>query len=888
MGVVFRARDTRLDRDVAIKALPADFAGDPGRLSRFQREAKVLASLNHPGVASIYGLEQVGSEHYLVLEYVEGESLATRLVRGPLPLDEALEFARQIAEAVEAAHEKGIVHRDLKPGNVMIREDGAVKVLDFGLARTGDDGAPSSRSVFHPDSPTVTSPAMPVNSPTIAGAIMGTAGYMSPEQARGKSVDKRSDIFSFGCVLYEMLTGVQPFRGETVTDSLGATLHRDVEWGLLPPQTPATIHLLLRRCLAKDRAKRLRDIGDARIEIENAIADPSSAILGTRDAVPANSEARNRRTIWRYAVPGTVIVCLLAALGVMWFSLQPAAPPVMRLTMTIPESQAVLGIPGMMMDISPDGTRVVFVGKSESGQQLFLRHLDQADAVPLANTEGAFCPFFSPDGEWIAFAQKSKLRKISVLGGPVTAICDAQDPRGGTWTADGTIVFSPDPRSGLWRVPAAGGTPVKLTDAGSGDDVPTHRWPHALPDGKTVLFTAAGKNSDFTEARITALTLDSGSQKTLLTGGAYARYVETGHIVFEQAGILMAVPFDAGKLEVTGAPIPILEGVLNAPNYGSLQYSCSRTGTLLYLGGAAGSEEKVPIWIDREGKETPISRHKRDYQNARVSPDGTRLAAAIVDGGNRDIWILEIERDSLMRLTLDENVDGNPRWSPDGKWIVFQAARGNSNLNLFRQLADGTGEPERLTTSQNIQDPVSLSPDGSILVYVERHPKNLGDIMYLRLDAKDSTPEAFLATPFNESGPHLSPDGKWLLYASNESGEGEVYVRPFLRPGAKVKLSAGRGGAPRWSPDGKEVFYREDQKMFVVSLSVQGDSLQAANPRLLFEVPAIMYNGPLSVAADASRFLFIRPSGELGTQLQSPTVVVNWFEELKSKTLKRN
>ena len=883
MGVVYLANDPNLDRQIAIKALPAAFAEEPARLERFQREAKALAALNHPGIAGIYGLEEIAGARYLILEFVDGETLADRLAKGPLPTDEALPLARQLAEALEAAHEKGIVHRDLKPANLIVTPEARLKVLDFGLARGSDTAGPSSASQSHslptppaaPDSPTLTAPARPVNSPTVAGVIMGTAGYMSPEQARGKFVDKRSDIFSFGCVLYEMLSGAQPFGGETVTDALGATLHREPDWVLLPPNTPARVRDLLARCLAKDRKQRLHDIADARIELDRAMADPRPLTV---------SEGTWRGTL-RRAVPWTLCAALLAALALVWARPRPAPTAVMRLTMAIPEAQSLASFPGTMMDISPDGTHVVFVARKQIGRQLYLRALDQSEATPIPNTDDAFCPFFSPDGRWIAFAQKGKLRKVSVLGGPATVICNAPDIRGGSWGPDGTIAFSPDAQSGIWRVPAAGGEPVKLTDAGVGETIPTHRWPCFLPDGKTVLYTATDRNSDFTEATINAVSLDTGKQKTIFKGGAYARYVASGHIVYGRGSTLMALPFDARKLEATGAAVPVLEGVLNAMNYGSVQFACAQTGALIYVPGSGTADDLNLIWIDHEGKETPASNHKRSYTDARLSPDGTRIAAQIVSAGNVDIWVLELERDSFIRLTFDEAVDSGPRWTPDGKSIVFTSNRGNSSgPNLFRQPADGTGEAQRLTTSLNPQTAYGFTPDGSTLLYRERFTKTANDIMYLRLNEPESKPEVFLSTPFDESAAALSPDGKWLAYHCNESGEYEIYVRPFLRPGAKTKVSAGQSGFPSWSPDGKELYYRSAARaLMAVSLTATDDALRVGTPRTVFPLNGNTYNGPYSVSPDGKRFLFVRSASEVAGQVEQPIVVVNWLTELQAR-----
>ncbi len=868
MGEVYRARDTRLDREVAIKVLPEHMARDPERVARFQREAKVLALLNHPNIAAIHGFEEVEGKHFLVMELVEGATMTDRLRDGVLPVEDALTMNRQIAEALEAAHERGIIHRDLKPGNVKITPDGTVKVLDFGLAKAmlTDDRSASEIA----QSPTITADY------TRPGVVLGTAAYMSPEQARGRPLDKRTDIWSFGIVLYECLSGQKPFEGETATDLVARILEREPDWDALPETTPPNVRTLLQRCLQKDRKKRLRDIGEAWVVLDGALAgDFSVAGLAPVRPLPA----------WRSALPWTLCAVLLAALGILWFWTRPAKQPVMRFTLTIPESQALAAARWPMVDISPDGTRIVFVGRNESGRQLYLRHIQQLDATPLANTDDAFNPFFSPDGEWIAFAQKNKLRRISVLGGPATTICDAADLRGGSWGVDGTIVFAPNRNSGIWRVPEAGGEPVKLTDAGTGEGSrsPSHRWPQLLPDGKTALFTATAKNDDYSAARIVAVSLETGEEKVVLQGGTFARYVPTGHIAFARSGTLMGVPFDAEKLVVTGSPIPILEGLTGMPGMGSVQYAFSQTGTFLFLFGGAGGEEEIPIWIDREGKESPVSQHKRDYDDLRVAPDATRIAARIFDKTNSDVWILEIERDMFTRLTVDEAVDRFPLWSPDGKWIVFASQRGSSALNLFRQLADGTGEAERLTTSDNRQVPWSFSPDGSILVFEESRPKTDADILYLRLDGEDRKPEVFLATSFVEVGPAVSPDGKWIAYGSNESGEFEIYVRPFLRPGAKVKISEGRGWVPKWSPDGAEIFYRGEGKLMAVAVSVQDDVFRAQNPRQLFELKGSGYSFSYDVAPDGNRFLFQRAAGEAKEQSLQPTVVVNWFEELKAK-----
>ncbi len=876
MGEVYRAKDTRLDRDVAIKVLPEMFSRDPEREARFQREAKVLASLNHPNIAAIYGFEEHETKRFLVMELVEGETLSQRLKAGNLATEDTLNIGKQIAEALEAAHERGVIHRDLKPANVMIRKDGSVKVLDFGLAKAMAGGDDRSQSAVA-SSPTITADF------TRAGVILGTAAYMSPEQARGKPLDKRTDIWSFGCVLYECLGGRRPFDGETATDLIAKILEREPDWENLPPATPPVVRALIQRCLKKDRRERLRDIGEAWVVLNGALSGELSGLALTGyDSRPAASPAR-RLVPWVLA--GVMTIVSAASLDLYWRSARPADQPVMRLTFSIPEDETLAASRWPMFDISPDGTRVVYVGRGASDRQLFLRRTNQLDASPLPNTTGAHTPFFSPDSQWIAFYQQRKLKKVSVLGGPAVTICDAANMRGGSWSVNGTIVFAPEIHSGVSRVSSAGGKPEKLTDVGAEEKYETHRWPHFLPDGKTVLFTASPDDDNYQEADIVALSLDTMDRKIVLHGGTFPRYAPSGHLLFYRSGTLMAVPFDAATLEITTEPVPVLEGVLSVQPMGSAQYTFSRAGTLVYLAGTASGDDELLVWLDRSGQESPLSEHRRDYRDPDISPDGTRLAIRVYDGTvPPDIWILEIERDVLMRLTFDDAADTHPVWSPDGQWIVFASERDRSTSNVYRRRADGTGDVERLTNSENRQVPASYSPDGSLLVFVERTPDAGPNIMLQRLDEDEHKPEAFWATSFDEFHPSVSPDGKWLAYVSNESGEYEVYIQPFPGGGRRVKISAGVGFFPKWSPDGSEIFYRDTSRgLMFVPVSAEESTLKAGTPRLLIEAERGKYMFWYDVAPDGKRFVFGRQSGEDATQFRQPTVVVNWFEELKAK-----
>ena len=873
MGEVYLARDSKLDREVAIKVLPELFSRDKERLLRFEREAKVLASLNHPNIAAIYGFEEhqleAGATHFLVMELIAGETLLQRVKNGPMPVEEALSIGKQIAEALEAAHDKGIIHRDLKPGNVMVKPDGTVKVLDFGLAKALAQDDRSQTEIA--SSPTITADF------TRAGVILGTAAYMSPEQARGKPLDKRTDIWSFGVVLYECFGGGRPFNGETATDLIAKILEREPDWDALPSTVPPIVRVLLQRCLQKDRKDRLRDIGEAWVVLNGVLSGEVSGIA------LAPYEPKSRIPAWRRILPWAMVAALVIALGGVWLTRRPAPRPVMRFTVSVPEDQALAASRWPMFDISADGTRMVYVGRGAgaSGRQLYLRHIHQLDAVPLPNTGTAFGPFFSPDGEWIAFAQQGKLKKISILGGPATTICEAASLRGGTWNADDTIVFAPTRQSGIWRVSAAGGEPEKLTDAGTGEGSPSHRWPAFLPGGKTVLFTATPSNDNYDDADIVALSLETSEQKVVLHGGTFARYVPTGHIVFARSGTLMAVPFDAKKLEVTGSPVPILEGIMGVSAMGSVQYGFSQNGTFLYLSGGAGGEEYLPVWVDRTAKAEPISQLGRAYIRLRISPDGGRIAAWILADSNHDIWILEIERDMLTRLTFDDAFDRNPVWSPDGRWIYFASDREGGVLNLFRKRADGTGDVERLTTSKNAQRSWSISPDGKMLAFEEQRPETDQDIMILSLDG-EAEASVFISTPFVEMMPAISPDGKWIAYVSDESGEFGVYVRPFPNGGSRVKVSAGRGFLPKWSPDGSEIVYRLLNQFFTVSVSSEGASFRAKSAQLLFDLKGAAYRFWYDISSDGQRLLLAR-SGEEQEDYREPTVVVNWFDELRAK-----
>ena len=892
-GEVYRARDTRLRRDVAIKILPEAFVADADRVARFEREAQVLASLNHPHIAAIHGLEDAGGQRALVLEFVDGPTLADRLAEGAMSLEDALPIAKQIADALEAAHEQGIVHRDLKPANVKIRPDGTVKVLDFGLAKALDPPHPTqglSRSSASM-SPTLTAA-------TQLGMILGTAAYMAPEQARGKPVDKRADIWAFGCVLFEMLSGRRAFAGEEVSDTLAFVITKDVDWNALPASTPAHIGRLLRRCLEKDPKKRLRDIGDARIELDGLVHD--------EPATPSHASAAPRPSLSRRALPwvGGTVVGAAAAAAVVWTLSRPAPVslrPVQRFVIDFPASGPHVGDGGGggNLAISPDGTRLVFMGIEAGRRLLFMRNLDQIDVQPIRGTDDANNPFFSPDGEWIGFftapgTPGGKLKKVAVRGGPPLTIADANIPTG-TWARDDSIVFTRGTGANwsLFRVPAAGGGPMKLTTPNADQKEVRHGWPDVLPDGQHVLFSISPSPRDFDQASIAVLSLATGEYRTVVPQGYNARYVSTGHLVYALAGNLMAIPFDLDRLETTGSAVPVVEGVRGRISIGEVTFGISSSGFLVYSPGSmAAGVQRTMVWVDREGKEEPIPAPPRAYAYVRLSPDGSRVAMDVRDQEN-DIWAWDLVRRNLTRLTTDAGNDIFPVWTPDGARIIFGSDRASAG-GIYWQPADGSGSAERLLEGQRQQSPNAITPDGKQLLFREAPSSGptSADVNALHLDDRRARP--LLHTTFNEMNAELSPDGRWVAYQSNESGQQEIYVRPFPNvDSGRWTVSTGGGTRPLWSRDGRELFYLAggDSATRMMATPIQpGNTFAAGNARMLFEGPYYATFTPggnsgrtYDVSLDGKRFLMIKnaaPTSSAATP-SSLVAVLNFYDELK-------
>jgi serine/threonine-protein kinase len=903
MGEVYRARDTKLNRDVALKVLPASLAGDPDRLARFQREAQVLAALNHPNIAHIHGFEDSGSTHAIVMELVEGPTLADMmaaaagLAGGAIPLADVLPIARQIAEALEAAHEQGIIHRDLKPANVKVRPDGTVKVLDFGLAKAlAPDGASGTAEAIN--SPTLTARA------TQLGVILGTAAYMAPEQAKGRTLDRRADIWAFGVVLYEMVTGDRAFKGDDISDTLAAVLRQEIDWKALPQSTPPRLTRLLRRCLDRDVKTRLRDIGEARVEL----ARLESGVADAADVAPAPAAAPvsppPARPVFPWVAAGLlagVVLASAAGWAIVHFAAPPKAQP-MRFAF-VPSTAQPIGMSGQdrFLAVSPQGTHIAYIAAGNGA--LVVRPIDQLDAQPMPGISGARQPFFSWDGQWIGFFQgATELRKVSITGGPSIPICKiTSPPRGASWGPDETIIFGTvDQTTGLLTVPAGGGEPKAITTPDRAHGEFDHWHPSVLPGGQAVLFTITAGPIQPENAQVAVLDLKTGATKTLIRGGSQAEYIAastggTGYLVYAAAGTLRAVRFDPRRLEVLSDPVPVVEHVAAVGN-GAAEFSVSRAGALVYVPGGLDSQGTVRslVWIDRKGHEEPIkAAPPRAYFDLRLSPDGTRVALEILDQGN-DIWIWHLARETLTPLTLDPARDAFPVWTPDSARVVFASGRdGIANLNLYWQAADGTGQVERLTTADHSQTAMSFSPDSASLLVRENNSATNDDISLLSMSGKRPI-APLIQTPFIERNAEVSRDGKWVAYESYESTPAQIYVRPFPDwNGGHWQISTlatGGGTKPVWAPNSHELFYLGNNALYAVAMPTTPSA--AGNPVKLFDLRSV---GGLNVARsydvsrDGKRFIAIKEPTAVETNatstLQDMVVVVNWIEELKAKVV---
>ena len=879
MGQVYRARDTKLDRDVAIKILPEAFAHDAERLARFQREAKTLASLNHPNIAIIHGLEQAGDVHALVMELVEGEDLSQRIARGAMPIDEALPIAKQIAEALEAAHEQGIIHRDLKPANIKVRTDGTVKVLDFGLAKAMEPAAGSSPSMSM--SPTITTPAM-----TQAGMILGTAAYMSPEQAKGRTVDRRADVWAFGAVLYEMLTGQRAFAGEDVSDTLANVLKMEPAWERLPAEVPARIRQVLRACLQKNAKQRIGDVQDVRLALEGAF---ETTVPGTAAPAPAIQP----RPLWRRALPVVAAAVVASAMvGAAAWTFKPASPlTVARFAFALGEGQQFPPTGSHHLAVSPDGTLLVYAANS----QLYLRSMSDLEPRPIPGTQQTPPPdepVFSPDSRSIAFYAQvdNTIKKIAVSGGAAVTIRPADAPFGLRWDTDG-IVFGQGSK-GIMRVSANGGRPEVLASVKNGE---VAYGPQVLPDGEWVLFTiaTAATRDGWDKAQIVVQSLKTSERKTLVSGGSDGRYVPTGHIVYALGGVLFAVPFDLRHLNVTSGPVPIVEGVSRSTtgSTGVAHFSVSSTGSLVFVPGPTSiwSGQLDLALIDRNGPPQPLKLPPGPYEYPRLSPDGKRVAFGSDDGKEAAVWIYDLSGvTSMRRLTLGSR-NRFPVWSADGERVAFQSDR-DGDLGLFWQRADGTTAAQRLTKpdKDTAHVPESWSPDGKTLLFSVAKGSSYS-LAAFSLPDKNVTPVGGIQSR-NPPAATFSPDGRWVAYSVGESVglADSLFVQPFPTTGAKYQISK-TGIHPMWSPDGKELFYGAGPGQFVAVSVTTRPTFTFGNPvpvsRFFSDRPA--FERDTDITLDGKRFLGVVAAGQnaaagapAAPQIQ---VVLNWTEELKAR-----
>ena len=895
MGEVYRARDTKLGRDVAVKFLPRAFTTDPDRLARFEREARMLASLNHPHIGGIYGFEEYDGAPALVLELVEGRTLADRVAKGPLSLSESLGIAKQIADALDAAHERGIVHRDLKPANIKITPEGVVKVLDFGLAKVfaGESGLDLTQS------PTVTVGG------TRGGAILGTAAYMSPEQARGQAVDKRTDIWAFGCVLFEMLSGRRAFAGETISDTFVSVLEREPDWSALPKATPPSVRRVLRRCLEKSLSVRLRDIGDARLEIDEAGLSPS---LGQpTDAATSVDTGPSLITI-------ALFVCAIVAsslLSLTLFRQRPAALPLTHLEASVAPAEEIGGVEGRpartAFALSPDGRTIVFSGRQEGRRALFARPLERSSGTLIPGTEGAINPFFSPEGRWVAYWSPAGIRKVRLDGGPSLLIAASPMVFGASWGDDGRIVFA-GAGGGLLDVSSEGGSVAALTVTNTQQGEVSHRLPHVLPGGDAVLFTVThNRFPRWDKSEIWVYSRRTRDSKRLIEGGADARYVSSGHLLYAREGTLIAVPFDSQRLEITGAAFGALSDVMQAAyvtgssaDTGAMQLGVSSNGTLVYLaGGVYSAPECHVVQVDRTGRAQRLPIPPKAFRILRLSPDDSRMALSTA-GRERGIWLYDFARATFSRLVAAGRGFA-PLWTPpNGDRIVFAGGTVGPD-QLLSVDADGSGAVTTLVRSAQSLVPAAWTPNASRLLYyalaAEFGSEPLaGTTVWAHAMQPDPAPKAVSRTLASGGGAAVSPNGRWIAYHSTEDGHAQVWVEPYEAPGRRLQVSTDGGGSPVWRRDGKELFYVKYTNGGGFGAGVADFAVMAvpvdwhrADP---FGVPRQLFAGSYSmnqpahgydVSSDGERILLLEPRSRAPDVITHLNVVEHWLDGLQAK-----
>ncbi len=863
MGEVYRARDSKLKREVAIKILPEGLAAEPERISRFEREAELLASLNHTNIAIVHDFQEADRRHFLVMELVEGETLADRLKRGSLPFDEALQAVRQIAEALEAAHQKGIIHRDLKPGNIKIGSDGKVKVLDFGLAK-----------IFVKDSDSVSTSNSPtLMSATAGGVILGTAAYMSPEQARGKAVDQRADIWALGCVIYEALTGRQAFAGDNISDTIAAVIRSEPDWSALPQETPRRIRTLLERCLRKDPRQRLHDAADVRIELDDVSRD--SEVIASP---PPQTGSRQLLLV------GIALAAGLAIGSTIWWLRARASAPSEAIHVSVNLSRDALSIMGSAYQpfaVSPNGKWVVYNVVRSGKVQLFLRSIQEFDGKPIAGTEGGVGPFFSPDSQWIGFGSGKELKKVPVSGGSPVVICSCLSLfLVGAWGTDNRILFVPEFNLGIWTVSAEGGTAQQLLKTDEAQDRIAYTYLQLLPENKGILLAfASAQTMNADDEKIAVLEPGATEPRIIMQGGSNPRYLPTGHLIYVRSGSLLAVGFDLKRLALTSTPMTVVDGIERSIA-GDSQYAVSENGTLVYepATGVELSGRWRFVMVDRKGTVRPISERRGAPAEFSISHDGKYIAARLV-AVNDDIWTYDLATGTPTRLTSEAPDELFPQWTPDGSRIAYSTSTGK----IYWQPADGSAPREELSHGDYPRQTGPFSPDGKTLAFVETHPVRQGDIWLMSLQDRKAQP--FLATDANEFSPQFSPDGHFLAYVSDETGRNEIYVRPIGSAGGRKRVSTEGGNRPVWARSGKELFFMRGNKLASVALDAQANPI--GRDRILLDAPKL----DDLVFPEGRQYFDVMPDGEhfvmvLSAPYPAPThynVILNWFTELQQR-----
>jgi Tol biopolymer transport system component len=864
MGEVYKARDTRLERTVAIKVLPQHLSSSPELRQRFEREARAVSQLSHPHICALYDVGREGETDFLVMEYLAGETLAARLVRGPLATGQLLRFGSEIADALDKAHRQGIVHRDLKPGNVMLTKSG-VKLLDFGLAKAFPSPSGRGQGEGLTSLPTQAG-AAPL---TEKGTILGTFQYMAPEQLEGKEADARSDIFAFGAVLYEMATGQKAFSGTSQASLISSIMKEEPEpISAVQPMTPPALDRVVRTCLAKDPDERWQNAGDLKNELK-WIAGGSQFGAPAVAAAPVSRLGR-----WIPAALGAAAGAAVAALvgWALWPGPQSAVRATIHAAVALPAAQTLVLDTNCSVAISPDGRQIAYLARQGDARQLFVRSLSTGDVKALSGTDRARMPFFSPDGRWVGFWSDGKIQKVALAGGaPVPVVSISRPPAGAAWGSDDSIVYPESWGGGLVRVPASGGTATALTKPALKGSDRGHLWPDLLPDGKAVLFTVftGGSVDDY---EIAAQTLATGERKTLIKGGTAGRYVASGHIVYARGGSLFAMTFDEKRLAVSGAPFLVAQDVALNTNGGG-EFAVSRSGTLVSVPGGLLQPQRALVWADRKGNLIAASQARRPFGQPAISPDGKRLCATVM-AATYDLWMLDLDRDTLTRFSFGKD-DGNPIWSPDGRKVAYQSSQAGT-YDIWVRPSDGSGSEQRLTKGPD-DAPTSWSRDGRWLAFERRHAGGVYSIWLLPL-GQPAEPQPYLQGAYSYRAGHISPDGRWMAYTSNESGRTEVYVTTVPEPGGKWQISTEGGEAPLWAPDGREIFYRKERKVLAAGVKLT-PAFAVSKPETLFEGE---YFGEWTIAPDGRRFLMMKDEGAASVP-KHLDLVLGWLDEMKSR-----